>query len=223
MSITDINRLIDSMENQWMQSSSLMNAGNYRDAAQSYQRTIKLLHDIEKITSENPDSNIPMLELKINLSYAYHDLGACYLEVNDVALNSAIHSFLSALEYNVELAESKQNCLFCMNRVRSFLKVKVHSVNLGDINTEWALLHNRGIQYLTDVAAHGAEPRNWARAIDSLNKALQISPDKAVTHHLLGLAYEGAKYDENAIHEWLKVRELDNKFDFETLTRIETI
>ena len=209
--------IIDESEQLSNRARTAMFAGNYEQAANLYQQAIQLFLRI----SADPPAGVSQLAVRTNIANAYSDLAACILETCGSNVNSAVHALLSAVEHGNTEDGVRQNILYSMSLVNAVMEARVAkapSCVHQDALIRW---HNQGYDLLKIPYPAGTSGRNWEAAIRSFEEALRVAPSCAVSYHGLGLAYEGARRESEAINAWRKVKELEPNYNFQQRVRFE--
>lgn len=162
-------------------------------------RTSKLFNCFN-VFSPDPPAGVSQLAVRANIANAYSDLAACILEICGSSVNSAVHALLSAIEHGNSEDGVRQNILYSMSLVNAVMEARVAKAPpcvRQDALIRW---HNQGYDLLKTPYPAGTSGRNWEAAIRGFEEALRVAPGCAVSYHGLGLAYEGAKRESEAIN-----------------------
>jgi tetratricopeptide (TPR) repeat protein len=144
-----------------------------------------------------------------------------FLESCGSNVNSAVHALLSAIEHGNTENRVLQNILYSMSVVNAVMEARVAEAPSCVCRDELIRWHNQGYDLLKTSYPPGRSERNWEGATRSFEEALRIAPDCAASYHGLGLAYEGAKKEIEAINAWRKVKELEPNYNFQQWVRFE--
>jgi len=209
--------IIDESEHLFSRGRAAMLEGNFNQAASSYDQAIQLFERI----GANPPAGVSQLAVRANMANAYCDLAACILETCGSNVNPAVHALLSAVEHGNTGNGVLQNILYSMSLVNAVMEARVAEAPSCVRQDELIRWHNQGYDLLKTPYPAGTSGRKWEGAIRSFEKALRVAPGCAVSYHGLGLAYEGAKRESEAINAWRKVKELEPNYNFQQRVKFE--
>lgn len=163
-------------------------------------------------------------QINMNYSFALMDRGKCKLQVDQRHVNPAVHDFIKALLTNPELSDAAQNILFCMEIINSFFQFRLGQFPAGKYDANFLHHYDIGYDALKTPFPAGTPGRNWEKAVFALQKAISYDSNQSIAYHLLGLAYEGSKMNnEAAITAWLTAYRLDPKLNFEFRSKITIV
>lgn len=214
-----IMNIIDESEQLFSHGRTAMLEGDFKQAVSSYNKAIQLFERI----GANPPAGVSQLAVRTNMANAYCDLAACILETCGSNVNSAVHALLSAIEHGNTENGVLQNILYSMSVVNAVMEARVAEAPSCVRQDELIRWHNQGYDLLKTPYPPGRSERNWEGATRSFEEALRIAPDCAASYHGLGLAYEGAKKEIEAINAWRKVKELEPNYNFQQRVRFEFV
>lgn len=202
--------------------------GQIKESENAYMKLIEHLlimsNFMELLLQNNPDefaelksnaffkkSNLKMILdiISKEISVSYNNLGDSQITLYEPKVNSAIHSFLTALKWDSKNNYAIENIWYCMDLVYNHLASKKVICEKNSQTEQWMINHNKGYDFLK------APSSDYPKALYFYNTAINSLPNEASTWHGLGLTYSCQNNRDRAIESWLKCFELEPEYNFE--------
>ncbi len=129
-------------------------------------------------------------------------------------LNQALRELVQSTAI-FDASPARDNLLECARKLLAFKTERTIPVEVRPELEKWASSCERGFQCV--------EFKNWVGTRAAYDEALSYRTGDAFVHHALGFSFAELGEIDNAVRAWLRVLELDPKYDFARFGRVKRV